>query len=318
MVEAPLPLQVVWISGLSGSGKTTAIKALEDVGYFCIDNLPIVLLPTFIDLLRNSKLDINKIALVVDIREKEFLKDVKGVIAHIKAMNAAFRIFFLESSDKVLITRFKTTRRQHPLAPYGKIIEGIKKERENLSFLKEMADQTIDTSNLSIHELRKRIIETIAPGKAHQKLSLTFLSFGFKHGLPAELDLLFDVRFLPNPFFVEGLKNLTGLDESVKNFVLDNEETGEFLAHVEGFLKFLIPRFLEEGKAYLTVGIGCTGGVHRSVAIARELKDRFSEYLSDSPVHVTDGFRDIAKDALVKNNDETEIEKAQNKPLSEP
>ena len=293
MVEPPPPLQIVWVSGLSGSGKTTAIKALEDVGYFCIDNLPIVLLPTFIDLIRNSKLDITKIGLVVDIREKEFLKDVKDVIAQIKATNAILRIYFLESSDEALITRFKTTRRQHPLAPSGSIIEGIHKERKNLSFLKEMADQTIDTTNLSIHELRKRIIHTIAPGNTHQKLSLTFLSFGFKYGLPAELDLLFDVRFLPNPFFVEDLKNLTGLDESVRRFILDKQEAQEFLAHVEGFLKFLIPQYLEEGKAYLTVGIGCTGGVHRSVAIARELKNRFSEHLKELPVHVGDGFRDI-------------------------
>ena len=285
--------EIIWLSGLSGSGKTTAIKALEDVGYFCIDNLPIILLPTFIDLIRNSKLDIAKIGIVVDIREKEFLKDVKHVIEQLKALNATLRILFLESSDDVLITRFKTTRRQHPLAPSGKIIDGIRKERENLSFLKEMADQTIDTSNLSIHELRHRIIHTIAPDSACQKLSLTFLSFGFKYGLPAELDLLFDVRFLPNPFFVEGLKNLTGLDESVRRFILDKEETGAFLAHVEGLLKFLIPKYLEEGKAYLTVGIGCTGGVHRSVVIARELKNRFEKYLKDLPVRVMDGFREI-------------------------
>jgi UPF0042 nucleotide-binding protein len=293
MVESPVPLQIVWISGLSGSGKTTAIKTLEDIGFFCIDNLPIVLLPTFIDLIKNSKMDINKIGLVVDIREQEFLKDVKNVIAQIKALNATLRIFFLESSDEILITRFKTTRRQHPLAPSGKIIDGIRKERVNLSFLKEMADQTIDTSNLSIHELRRQIIQTIAPGDAHQKLSLTFLSFGFKYGLPAELDLLFDVRFLPNPFFVEELKNLTGLDESVRNFILDRGETSEFLTHVEEILNFLIPQYLKEGKAYLTVGIGCTGGVHRSVVIARELKNRFSSHLKDLPVHIMDGFRDI-------------------------
>ena len=293
MVEPPPPLQIVWISGLSGSGKTTAIKALEDVGFFCIDNLPIILFPTFIDLVRNSKMDINKIGLVVDIREQEFLKDVKNVIAQIKASNATLRIFFLESSDEILITRFKTTRRQHPLAPSGKIIDGIHKERENLSFLKEMADQTIDTSDLSIHELRRRIIRTIAPENAHQKLALTFLSFGFKYGLPVELDLLFDVRFLPNPFFVEELKNLTGLDESVRNFILDKEETNEFLSYVEKLLRFLIPQYLNEGKAYLTVGIGCTGGVHRSVVIARELKNRFSNYLKELPVHIMDGFRDI-------------------------
>ncbi len=292
MVEAPSP-QIVWLSGLSGSGKTTAIKALEDVGYFCIDNLPIILLPTFINLIKNSKLDIHKIGIVVDIREKEFLKDVKTVIDQIKAMGVTLRILFLESSDDALITRFKTTRRQHPLAPSGKIIDGIRKERKNLSFLREMADQTLDTTNLSIHALRRQIMQIIAPGDARQKLSITFLAFGFKYGLPAELDLLFDVRFLPNPFFVEGLKNLTGFDESVRKFVLEKEETGAFLSHVEGLLSFLIPRYLEEGKAYLTIGIGCTGGVHRSVVVARELKNRFSESLKDLPVHLMDGFRDI-------------------------
>jgi len=293
MVEARAPMQIVWISGLSGSGKTTAIKALEDVGYFCIDNLPIVLLPTFIDLIRNSKLDINKIGLVIDIREKEFLKDAKNVLAQIKGPDTRLRMFFLESSDEVIVTRFKTTRRQHPLAPSGKIIDGIRMERENLTFLKEVADQIIDTSSLSIHELRKRIIRMIAPEDSQQVMSLTFLSFGFKHGLPAELDLLFDVRFLPNPFFVEGLKNLTGLEESVRRFILDDGVAKKFLSHIEGLLKFLIPQYLKEGKAYLTIGIGCTGGVHRSVVIARELKNRFSEYLKDSFIRVIDEFRDI-------------------------
>ncbi len=293
MAKKNTPFQIVWISGLSGSGKTTAIKALEDIGYFCIDNLPIILLPTFINLIKNSKLDINKIGLVVDIREKEFLKDAKKVLAQIKNLNATLRIFFLESSDDALITRFKTTRRQHPLAPTGKIIDGIQLERENLSFLKEMSDQIIDTSNLSIHELRKRIINTFAQEDSQPAMSLTFLSFGFKYGLPAELDLLFDVRFLPNPFFVETLKNLTGLDESVKRFVLNNSVAKEFLSHVEGFLKFLIPQYHEEGKAYLTIGIGCTGGVHRSVAIARELKDRFLKNLKGSSILIRDEFRDV-------------------------
>ncbi len=286
-------VQIVWISGLSGSGKTTAIKALEDVGYFCIDNLPIILLPTFVNLIKYSKLNIHKIGLVVDIREKEFLKDARKVLAQIKNLNATLRIFFLESSDEVLIRRFKTTRRQHPLAPSGKIIEGIKIEREYLSFLKERSDQIIDTSALSIHELRKRMIETFAQEDARRAMTLTFLSFGFKYGLPAELDLLFDVRFLPNPFFVEKLKNLTGLDESVKNFVLGNRVAKEFLSHVEDFLKFLLPKYCEEGKAYLTIGIGCTGGVHRSVAIARELKERFLKYLKDSSIHVRDEYREV-------------------------
>ncbi len=287
------PLHIVWISGLSGSGKTTAIKTLEDIGFFCIDNLPIVLLPTFIDLIRNSKLDINKIGLVIDIREKTFLKNTEEVLNQIRKLDASFQIIFLESSDDVLITRFKTTRRQHPLAIGGNILKGIRLEREILSFLKEKADQTIDTSTLSIHELKKQIMRTILPNRSHQRLSLTFLSFGFKYGLPAELDLLFDVRFLPNPFFVEDLKNLTGLDESVRKFILEKKETNVFLTHVEKLLKFLIPQYVEEGKAYLTVGIGCTGGVHRSVVIAKELKNRFAEYLKDSPIHVMDGFRDI-------------------------
>ena len=292
MVKKEIPVQLVWISGLSGSGKTTAIKALEDIGYFCIDNLPIILLPTFINLIRNSKLNIHKIGLVVDAREKEFLKDAKRVLEKIRKI-ASPRLFFLETSDEVLITRFKTTRRQHPMAPTGKVIDGIRRERENLSFLKEMADQIIDTSTLSIHELRKRIITTFSQDDALHYLSLTFLSFGFKYGLPAELDLLFDVRFLPNPYFVPSLKDLTGLDESVSKFVLNNEGTREFLGHVENLLKFLIPQYQEEGKTYLTVGIGCTGGMHRSVAIAHELKERFSTLLKNSPIIIRDEFRDV-------------------------
>jgi len=296
MAANPSKIQIVWISGLSGSGKTTAIKTLEDIGYFCIDNLPIVLLPTFIDLIQNSKLDINRIGIVVDIREKEFLKDAKKVLTHLRETNYKVSVYFLETSDDILITRFKTTRRYHPLAASGNIQAGIRKERENLSFMKNIADQTIDTSRLSIHELRKRLIRTFTEGTTEQKMTVTFLSFGFKHGLPPELDLLFDVRFLPNPFFEDALKDLTGRDKSVKEFVLDNrDDASQFLSHVEGLLAFLIPRYIREGKVYLTIGIGCTGGVHRSVAIAEELKDRFSTRLKEKRVRVMVEYRDIGK-----------------------
>ncbi len=293
MVNADVSFQIVWISGLSGSGKTTAIKALEDIGYFCIDNLPIVLLPTFIRLIKGSRVDISKIGLVVDVREKEFLKDLQKVLVQIEKLKAHLRICYLETSDDVLVTRFKTTRRKHPLAPTGKVIDGIQHERKILSPLKEKADQIIDTSNLSIHELRKRIIKTFSLEPPQEEMSLTFLSFGFKYGLPAELDLLFDVRFLPNPFFVQDLKNLTGLHESVRNYVLNNQIAKKFLSHVEEFLKFLIPQYREEGKTYLTVGIGCTGGVHRSVAIAKELRTRFEKNLRGSSILVRDEFRDV-------------------------
>jgi UPF0042 nucleotide-binding protein len=261
---------VLMITGLSGSGKTHVARALEDVGWFCVDNLPTPLIPRFIDLLRQSQ-ELRRAALVVDMRERDFLKHFPKVFTDMKARGFAASLLFLEANEKVLVRRFSETRRPHPLAINQPAIEGIREEREALRPIRKMADLILDTSKYTPHELRDYIREHYDLRTQASPIVVSVTSFGYKYGVPSEADLVFDVRFLPNPNFVPKLKRLTGNHPAVVRYMRRQPDTVTFLARLTAFLKFVIPRYIREGKSYLVIGIGCTGGRHRSVMIANAL-----------------------------------------------
>jgi UPF0042 nucleotide-binding protein len=272
-VSAPAK-QIVIITGMSGSGKSTAIRALEDAGFFCIDNLPVLLLPKLTELAGGGQFE--RMALVVDVREGIFLKDAPRVLDEVRRAGHQVDVLFLDASDDSLVRRFSETRRRHPLAPQGTVADGIKAEREELKDLRELADQVLDSSALNVHDLKRMVQARFSPEPAEGP-SLSVMSFGYRHGVPPQADLMFDVRFLPNPYFVPDLKGLTGKNPRVAAYVLEREETQQFLEKVVDLCRFLFPRYQKEGKAYLTVAMGCTGGKHRSVAIAAELTRRLQE-----------------------------------------
>ena len=263
------------ISGLSGSGKSTAVRVLEDLGYYCVDNIPPTLLPTFIELCKKSDKEINKVALVIDIREKVSFESTPQVIQELRQKGYIVDIIFLESTDPVLVKRYKETRRKHPLSKDGNILEGISKEREMLEELKSLSSYKIDTSELNVHQLSD-IIKNKFNQSDTQNILLNIMSFGFKYGIPNDADMIFDVRFLPNPHFVESLRNLNGTDEEVIDFIMNQNESVEFIKKFTDFLDYLIPNFEKEGKSYLTIAIGCTGGKHRSVAITNKVSEHFN------------------------------------------
>lgn len=265
------------LTGLSGSGKTQAIRALEDLGYFCVDNLPVALIPTFAELTLRAGGEIDRAAVVVDIRERSLLKSFPTTYASLKGVPGLEpRLIFLDASDAALVRRFSETRRPHPLAEHQSVTEGIRLEREQLAPIRAMADQIIDTSDMTVHELRHAFMAASRDAAADAGPVVTFLSFGFKHGVPLDADLVFDARFLPNPHFVPELRPHTGRDGAVREFLEQYEDYATFLARVGDLLAFLLPRYAEEGKSYVTVAIGCTGGKHRSVAIAEELRRRMA------------------------------------------
>jgi UPF0042 nucleotide-binding protein len=266
-------LRIIIISGLSGSGKSTALRTLEDLGFFCVDNLPVLLLPKFIELCQGSTLDVSKIGLVMDVRERAFLNEYPQICDMLQGEGYHIELVFLESSDEVLIQRFSETRRQHPLSDES-VAEGIQKERERLGELKALADKIIDTSDLTVHQLRTLLVEYFQQWST-RSMHITFMSFGFKFGVPHDIDMLFDVRFLPNPYFVSELKDLDGTDQQVADYVFHRKETQEYLQKLRDFITFQVPLFELEGKTYLTIGIGCTGGRHRSVVIAEHLRELF-------------------------------------------
>lgn len=276
------------ISGLSGSGKSTAANVLEDLGYYCVDNIPPTLLPNFIELCENSDKGISKVALVIDIRERVSFGSAPEVIEEFKKKGYPVDMIFLESSDEILVKRYKETRRKHPLSDDGNILDGISREREMLAELKKLSSYTIDTSELNVHELSD-IIKNKFKTANNQNILLNIISFGFKHGIPNDADMIFDVRFLPNPHFVESLKDLNGTDKDVVEYIMAKDQSTEFMEKIIEFLQYLIPNYEKEGKSYLTIAIGCTGGKHRSVAITEKLADHF-DYLSPITRH-----RDISK-----------------------
>ena len=259
------------LTGLSGSGKSQAIRALEDLGYFCVDNLPTTLIPTLATLsLRGGEID--KVAIVVDVREKNLLASFPKIFKRLRKMPRLNPVLiFLEASHDTLVRRFSETRRPHPLAHDRSVTEGIKDERKRMKAIRQMADEIVDTSDMTVHELR-HFFMTLSRGRGRAKLVLTVLSFGFKHGLPVDADLVFDVRCLPNPHFVPALKPRTGRDRAVVAFMERDKSAREFMNRLEEYVRFVVPYYISEGKAYLTVAIGCTGGRHRSVMIAERLK----------------------------------------------
>jgi len=275
---------IIIISGPSGSGKTTALKTLEDLGFFCVDNLPVLLLPKFIELCQSSTNDISKIGLVMDIREREFLREYPDVLDLLKAEGYRIELIFLESSDEVLVQRFSETRRQHPIGDGGSIRDGIQKEREQLSVLKAQADRIIDTSTLTVHELRA-LLESYFHQLSRRAMNITFMSFGFKNGVPHDVDMILDVRFLPNPHFIRELRDLDGSDPRVAEYVFRSPETQRYVDKLRDFLAFQLPLFEREGKTYLTIAIGCTGGRHRSMVIVNYLGNIFSG--GKYQVHIT-------------------------------
>lgn len=269
------PLRFVIITGLSGAGKSYAIKCFEDMGYFCVDNLPTTLIPTFADLCAQSVREIRRIALGVDVREGEYLVHLVEILQELRAKGHPTEVLFLEAGDETLVRRYHESRRRHPLAGNGNILDGIRAERTATAELREIADRIIDTSQLTVHQLKELLVETYGREGVRPTLSVALVSFGYKHGLPYDADLVFDVRFLPNPHFVEKLKSLDGRDPAVREFVLGHPETQQFLERLRELFRFLLPFYQREGKAYLTVAIGCTGGRHRSVALVEELRGFF-------------------------------------------
>jgi UPF0042 nucleotide-binding protein len=263
----------VILTGLSGSGKTQAIRALEDLGYFCIDNLPTQLIPTVAELTTREDAGLDKVAIVVDVREGGFLAQFPRVYRRLKAQrDVKPTLIFLEASHSALVRRFSETRRPHPLAPDRSVAEGIVEEREKLNSIRKMADLILDTSSLTVHELRDVFMSMSRDGRPRADMIVNVVSFGFKNGVPEDADLMFDVRCLPNPHFVDELRPLTGRDKAVVRYMQRDEGTREFIDKLAAFLKFALPRYVAEGKSYLTVAIGCTGGRHRSVMIAEALR----------------------------------------------
>ncbi|MGB9779743.1 RNase adapter RapZ [Caldanaerobacter sp.] len=265
-------MRFVIITGLSGAGKTQALKAMEDMGFFCIDNFPPALLPKLADLFYQSK-NIDKVALGMDLRGGQFFEDIYSSLDFLKKNNYDYEIVFLEASDEVLIKRFKETRRRHPLSEEGRIVDGINEERKRLLEIRKIANYIIDTSNLTVSQLKEELSNIFLKGKKFKGIIIDIMSFGYKYGIPLDADLVFDVRFLPNPFYIDELRPLTGNDEKVKEYVMKWGEAKEFLKRLGDMIKFLIPYYIREGKSQLVIGIGCTGGKHRSVVIANALYD---------------------------------------------
>lgn len=269
-------LKLVVISGLSGSGKSHALKCFEDAGYFCIDNLPPALLPTFVELCHQQGGEIKNVALGIDVRERVFFSDLVGILEQVKALGHSVELMFFEAREEVLVRRFSESRRPHPLLPHLPMLEGVRFEKEHLAELRRHADRIIDTSDLTVHELRELLTKRFGQEGTPRRLTISLVTFGFKFGVPYDIDLLFDVRFLQNPFFVPDLKPLTGADPKVRSYVLTDPDAVAFIGQLEGLFKFLVPLFERERRSYVNVGIGCTGGRHRSVAIAGRLQESFA------------------------------------------
>lgn len=270
-------MKFVILTGMSGAGKSTALKMMEDIGYFCVDNLPIALIEKFAELADLQDAELQKVAVGVDIRSGQALDELQNVLDRLKQKGERFDILYLDSQDEVLVKRYKETRRSHPLAGNERVDKGIQMERKRLEFLRKQADFIVDTSNMLTRELKAELEKIFVRNQNYQNLFITIVSFGFKYGIPTDSDLVFDVRFLPNPYYVEGLRPKTGNDREIREYVMQFPEAGQFLHKLEDLVKFLIPNYIVEGKTQLVIGIGCTGGKHRSVTLANALYERLAD-----------------------------------------
>lgn len=288
-------MKFVIVTGMSGAGRSTAMKMMEDIGYFCIDNLPIQLLDKLIDFSNSFHSDIKKVAVGIDVRNGSGFEDIPNTLKALKAKKFPYEILFLDAEDEVLVKRYKETRRSHPLAGAERINTGIALERKKMEFLKSNADYIIDTSQLLTRELKTELEKIFVDDQDYKNLFITILSFGFKYGIPSDSDIVMDVRFLPNPYYIEGLRAKTGNDREIQDYVMQFPEAVEFSNKLEDMIKFLIPNYISEGKNQLVISIGCTGGKHRSVTLANELYKRLSDG-KDYGLKIE--HRDIGKDAL--------------------
>lgn len=289
-------MRFIIVTGMSGAGKSTAMKMMEDVGFFCIDNLPILLLDKLVDFSSSLDADIQKVAVGIDIRNREGLDKIEAILTQFKERKVHYEILFLDAVDDVLIKRYKETRRNHPLAGTERVQKGIDEERKKLEYLKSEADYIIDTSKLLTRELKVELEKIFIENQDYKNLFVTILSFGFKYGIPSDSDIVMDVRFLPNPYYVEGLRAKTGNDKEIQDYVMQFPEAKEFVDKLEDMIRFLIPNYISEGKNQLVISIGCTGGKHRSVTLANQLYERMN--LRDKKYGLKIEHRDIGKDAL--------------------
>ncbi|MCF0130265.1 MAG: RNase adapter RapZ [Pseudobutyrivibrio sp.] len=287
-------MKLLILTGMSGAGKSTAFKMMEDMGYYCVDNLPVQLLKSFIDLTDNGSLD-QKVVVGIDVRNGESMSLLPGILTELEQDSKNYSILFLDAENDVLVKRYKETRRNHPLSGQERIMAGIKKERDTIGFLKERADYVIDTTHLLTRELKTELEKIFIEQVDYRSLFVTIMSFGFKYGIPEDSDLVFDVRFLPNPYYDPELRPYTGNDMAIKNFVMSSDESSVFLDKTTDLIKFLIPNYIKEGKNQLVIAIGCTGGKHRSVCLANEI---FQALSSDDSYGLKIEHRDIGKDAL--------------------
>lgn len=290
-------MRIVIVTGISGAGKSTALKMLEDAGYFCVDNLPVPLLPKFMEMLILLGSEYTKVGLGIDIRSSQKFGQLRETLETLRKKDVKFEILFLDASDEALIKRYKETRRSHPLAGDGRVDKGIDEERRRTIFLKQQADYIIDTSQMLTRELRSEILKIFVENKNYKNLYVTILSFGFKYGIPGDADLVFDVRFLPNPYYIQELRPMSGNDAPVRDYVMSSETARKFLDKLVDMVQFLIPNYVAEGKNQLVIGIGCTGGKHRSVTLANALYYALEQ---EEGYGLKIEHRDIEKDARVK------------------
>lgn len=291
-------MRFVIVTGMSGAGKTTTLKMLEDMGYFCVDNMPIPLMTKLTELLLIPNGEINKIALGLDIRSGQNIEELEHILNSMDELGQKYEILFLEANDAAIVKRYKETRRNHPLSGGGRVEKGIAEERRKIEFLKERADYILDTSRMLTRELKQELGKIFVENKEYKNLYVTVLSFGFKYGIPSDADLVFDVRFLPNPYYIDELRPMSGNDREVRDYVMNNDKSKIFLEKLSDMVEFLMPNYIAEGKHQLVIAIGCTGGKHRSVTLANELYERLK---SEEQVYgIKIEHRDLEKDAITK------------------
>lgn len=292
-------MRFIIVTGMSGAGKSTALKMLEDMGFFCVDNLPVPLLGRFAEFVRNNKVtgEFSQVALGMDVRSHKSFVQIGKALGELESLNIKCEILFLDASDDVLTKRYKETRRKHPLVGNGRVLPGIRMERDMLQDIKALSDYVLDTSHLLTRELKIELEKIFVSGQKFNSLMVTVLSFGFKYGIPEDADLVFDVRFLPNPYYFEDLRPLTGNDAAVSDYVMKHEQSRMFLDKMSDLLTFLIPNYIDEGKHQLVIAVGCTGGKHRSVTLANQLYQRLSQM---ETIGLRLEHRDIEKDAIIK------------------